>query len=144
MVVGSALGAYGASVTSGYQVFDVLRWSLREAGDVFLLVVGVPLIGAFSLFAAQLRARSRDAEISAELLSVTFAYVLLVVVQVGAFASVNVHQLAERDLTTVAPPILVAFTVWVVPRAAPTAASDLGIRVARDPRLPSCFRSGCW
>jgi hypothetical protein len=116
-----ALGAYGGSVGSGYQSGEVLRWAVREAGDVFLLVVGLPLIGVFCLAIAHLRSRTRDPKVSA-LLAVTFSFGLLSVVQVGAFASLNVHQLAERDLITVAPPIFVTFTVWLgrgMPRPQP-------------------------
>ena len=116
-----ALGAYGESVGSGYQPGEVLRWAVREAGDVFLLVVGLPLIGAFCLAIAHLRSRTRDPKVSA-LLAVTFSFGLLSVVQVGAFASLHVHQLAERDLITVAPPIFVTFTVWLgrgMPRPQP-------------------------
>jgi hypothetical protein len=107
-----ALGAYGGSIGSGYQSGEVLRWAVREAGDVFLLVVGLPLIGVFCLAIAHLRSRTRDPKISA-LLAATFSFGLLSVVQVGAFASLHVHQLAERDLITVAPPIFVTFTVWL-------------------------------
>lgn len=115
------LGAYEGSVGSGYQAGEVLRWTVREAGDVFLLVVGLPLIGVFCLAIAHLRSGTRDPKISA-LLAVTFSFGLLAIVQVGAFASLNVHQLAARDLITVAPPIFVAFTVWLgrgMPRPQP-------------------------
>ena len=33
----------------------VLRWSFKEAGDVFLLVVGIPLLATFILAVGRLR-----------------------------------------------------------------------------------------
>lgn len=116
-----AFGAYGAGVRSHYELVGVLRWTFREAGDVYLLVVGMPLVALCCLFAEQLRARTRDRGVCA-LLSVTLAYSVLVVVQVGVFASENLGHLSGRYLVTVAPPIFVSFAVWLargMPRPKP-------------------------
>lgn len=119
---GALLGSY-AGVLDGYEPAGVLLWSFREAGDLFLVVVGVPLVATVMLAAAQLRSRHRrpDPGVSA-LLSVALAYAAVTVLQIGAFASVHVLHLAERDLITVAPPLFIAFAVWLawgMPRQQP-------------------------
>ena len=109
---GGVLGAYGGTAGPGYTVGGVFTWSIREVGDVFLLSVGLPLIAVFALLIWQVGARHRDAAV-VSLIVVTLVYSLVTVVQVGAFASVNVHQLAERDISSVAPALFVAFCVWL-------------------------------
>lgn len=118
---GASLGAYQPVATGGYRLVDVLRWSYREAGDLFLLVLGVPLLAAFTLTVVRLRDRRRDPGLSA-LLAVALGYGTVTVVQLGAFASKYAHQLVERNLITVAPPLFVAAVVWLargMPRPQP-------------------------
>ena len=118
------LGSYSVVGDGGYSLVSVLRWSLRHAGDVFLLVFGAPLIAAFILAVGAVRGREREPAVRA-LLAVSLAYGICVVVEVGVFASKFVGHLAERDLISLAPPLLVAFAVWLsrgLPRPQPTAA----------------------
>ena len=109
--VGGAVGAYGTVGKNGFQLTEVLRWSFREAGDLFLLVAGLPLLATVALTVERVRKREHDVHLSA-LLAVALGYGAVTVVQVGAYASQYVHQLAERYLITVAPPLFVAFVVW--------------------------------
>ena len=44
--LGESLGAYSIVLTHGYGTSEVARWAFRHAGDLFLLVVGVPLVAA--------------------------------------------------------------------------------------------------
>jgi hypothetical protein len=118
---GGSLGAYDTVAKTGFRFVDVLRWSFREAGDVFLLVVGLPLLATSALAVAHIHDRKRDRDVSA-LLAVALGYGFVTIVQIGAFASQQVHQLAERDLVTVAPPLFVGFAVWLgrgMPRTQP-------------------------
>lgn len=115
--VSGALGAYSGTLGSGYDVGDALRFVLYHAGDVFLLVLGVPLVALGVLAYGAARGREADSGVSA-LVAVTLAVSFWLPLQVGVFASRYVGHLAERDLIMVAPPLLVCFAVWLA-RGAP-------------------------
>jgi hypothetical protein len=119
----AGLGAY-AEVRHGYTLGSVVRWVTLHAGDVLVLVACAPLVAALILAVEAARGRERDPRARA-LLAVTLAYGVLLVVEVGAFASQFDHHLVERDLTSVAPPLFVAFALWLgrgLPRPQPTTA----------------------
>ena len=106
------LGAYTATVEAGYDAGDVALDIARHAGDVVLLVAAVPLVALAALTVEAVRRREPDPRVRATL-AVTLAYVPLLVAQVGAFASRFVGHLAERDLLTAVPPLLVVFALWL-------------------------------
>jgi 4-amino-4-deoxy-L-arabinose transferase-like glycosyltransferase len=117
----TAHGLY-ALLRHGYAFAPLLSWTLRQAGDVFLLVIGVPLISALILALGAARGREREPDTRA-LLAVTLAYGTLLVIQAGAFASRFAGLLAERQTISIAPPLFVAFAVWLgrgMPRPQPT------------------------
>ncbi len=119
--VGGLLGAYAGTTSSGYEVGAALRWIVRHAADVYLLVLGIPLLALVLLLAEAVRGRAHDPEARA-LLAVATASVGLVVVQVGVFASRFVERLAERDLITAVPPLFVVLVLWLgrgMPRPQP-------------------------
>jgi hypothetical protein len=129
------VGAYGYVGRSGYALSPALHWIARHAGDVFLVVLGVPLIATLILALEAARGRERDPRVCA-LLAVTIGYTAVVVVQVGVFASRWLGQLDERALISVAPPIFVAFAVWLhagLPRPQP--ASSIAALLAVAPAL---------
>jgi hypothetical protein len=108
---GSILGGYAAA-DRGYPVGSALRYVVYHAGDLALLAgflpfcaVGVLLVGAVARGEADTRLRAYLAVVVS--LAVTF------VVEVGVFASQNVHHLAERDLIALAPLLFLGFTVWI-------------------------------
>ena len=115
------LGAYGVAASNGYDVPGAARWIFRHAGDLFLLVIGVPLIATLLLAYQAARGREHDAGVRA-LVAVTLSASAWFTVQVGVFASRYVGHLAERDLIAAVPPLLVCFVVWLsrgMPRPQP-------------------------
>lgn len=132
---GALLGSY-AGVLDGYELARVLRWSFWEAGDVFLIVVGLPLLATSILAVARARERFRPEPNLSALLAVALSYAVVSVVQIGAFASVHVQHLAQRDLITVAPPLFIGLTVWLsrgMPRPQP--AASLAVLIVAVPAL---------
>jgi hypothetical protein len=117
----SPLGAYGVTTSSGYDRVAAARWVFRHAGDLFLLVLGAPLIAMLLLAYEAARGRERDPRVRA-LVAVTLSASVWLTLQVGVFASRYVGQLAERDLIAAVPPLLACFAVWLargMPRPQP-------------------------
>ena len=117
----SGLGAYGVTATSGYDPVAVARWTFRHAGDLYLLVLGVPLLAAGVLAYRAGRRMEPDPAVRA-LAAVAVATSLLLTLQVGVFASRYVDGLAERDLVAAAPPLFACLVVWLaagIPRPQP-------------------------
>jgi hypothetical protein len=114
-----AIAATGGSILGGYEGADrgyplgaALRYVLYHAGDLVLLsaflpfcAVGVLLVGAVG--------RGEDDPRLRAYLSVVAAVSVAFVVEVGVFASQNVHHLAERDLIALAPLLFIGFVVWL-------------------------------
>jgi len=108
---GSRLGGYGGA-DRNYPVGSALHYVLYHAGDLVLLsgvlpfcAVGVLLVGAGARGEDDLRLRAY--------LAVVAALACVFVVEVGVFASQNVHHLAERDLIALAPLLFIGFSVWL-------------------------------
>lgn len=124
---GSSLGAYGVTAESSFGL-DALKWVGWHLGAAFLLVAVIPLFA--TLIVAWNTARDRGAVASERALVATaLTHVAVTVIGVGFFASEHVGRIAERDLVTLAPPVLVAFVVWLargMPRSQP-AASVVGL-----------------
>ena len=136
--VTSALGIYGVTASSGYDSVEAARWVFRHAGDVFLLVIGAPLIAALLLAFEAARGRERDPRVQA-LVAVTVSTCFWMTVEVGVFASRYVHQLAERDLIAVAPPLFACFAVWLargMPRSQPATSIIAGLVAVPAVLLP--------
>ena len=112
----SGLGSYGVIAGRGYAFSEILRWIAFHAADVFLIVLGAPIIGALIL--AVSATQGRESEPVRALVAVTFSYGVLLVVEVAIFVSRFEHRLAERDLISIAPPLFVAFAAWLA-RGAP-------------------------
>ena len=60
----AAFGPYGGALGRGYHLSQALHWIVYQAGDVLLLVMGIPLVAAIALTVACLR-RRESAEVSA-------------------------------------------------------------------------------
>lgn len=125
------VGAYSGAVGTAYDAGEVIRWVFYHAGDVFLLVLGIPLVALGVLAYGAARGRESDPGVRA-LVAVSLATSVWLPVQVGVFASRYVGHLAERDLIVAAPPLFVCFSVWLargVPRPQP-ATSIIAFAVA--------------
>ena len=61
----SPLGAYGVTASSGYDWVAALRWVFRHLGDLFLLVLGAPLLAMLLLAYGAARGRERDPHVRA-------------------------------------------------------------------------------
>jgi hypothetical protein len=107
-----ALGIYSGAVTAGYEVVAVATDLLHHAGAVFLIVGGVPLVALGLMLGHRVPPGPSGRPLRA-LVAVTLGWTVVLVVQVGIFASQFVGHLAERDLLTVAPPLFVLFAVWL-------------------------------
>lgn len=106
------LGAYAAAGDSGYAAGSALRFVSYHAADALLLVGAVPLLAVLVLGVQALLRGEADAPARAYL-ATAVAYTLLLVVEVGVFASRHVGGLAERDLVSLAPVLFVGFALWL-------------------------------
>ena len=143
----SALGIYGVTISSGYDPLEAARWVFRHAGDVFLLVIGAPLVAALVLAFEAARGRERDPKVRA-LVAVTISACFWITIEVGVFASKYVHQLAERDLIALAPPLFACFAVWLsrgMPRPQPATLVIAGVVALPAVLLPvqTLVTAGC-
>jgi len=120
--VGELLGAYAPLSEAGsYSVVDVAQSLAWQTGALALLTIGVPLVALGVLTWEVLRHREPDPRVRA-LVATAVAYAVVTVVEVSAFASRFVEHVTERQLLSVAPPVFVAFGVWLhrsVPRPQP-------------------------
>jgi len=111
--VGELLGAYATlGAADEYSIGDIAQSIAWEAGAVTLITVGVPLVTLGILAWQMVRGAERDPRVRA-LVATALAYAVVTVVEVGAFASRFVEHVTERQLLSVAPPVFVAFAVWL-------------------------------
>ena len=123
------LGAYATVGERNYAVGRSLSFVEWHVADLFLLTVGFPLLAFIALLVSALAGREPEPRVRA-FLAATLAYVALLAVEVGLFASRFVGHLAERQLVTVAPPLFLALALWVhrgAPRPQPWTSIAAGI-----------------
>jgi hypothetical protein len=135
--IGELLGAYATlGAADEYSVGDIAQSIAWETGAVTLITVGVPLVALGILAWPVVRGVERDPRVCA-LVATALAYAVVTVIEVGAFASRFVEHVTERQLLSVAPPIFVAFAVWLergAPRPQP-ATSIIAFLVAASALL---------
>jgi hypothetical protein len=111
--VSELFGAYAPLAQADeYSLGDIAQSLLWQTGAVALVTVGVPLVALGILTWLTLRGTERDAGVRA-LVAAGLAYAVVTLVVVGAFASRFVEHVTERQLLSVAPPVFVAFAVWL-------------------------------
>ena len=59
-----------------------------------------------------LRGRESDHGVRA-LVATALAYLVVTIVEVGVFASRFIEHITERQLLSVAPPVFIAFAIWL-------------------------------
>jgi hypothetical protein len=110
---GELLGAYAPLAQADeYSPADIAQSLAWQTGAVVLVTVGVPLVALGILAWRMLRGDERDGAVRA-LVASALAYAVVTLVLVGAFASRFVEHVTERQLLSVAPPVFVAFAVWL-------------------------------
>jgi hypothetical protein len=108
---GSTLGGYEGA-DRNYPLGAALRYVLYHAGDLALLSGFLPFCAVGVLLVRAVSRGEGDPRLRAYL-SVVAALACVFVVEVGVFASQNVHHLAERDLIALAPLLFIGFAVWL-------------------------------
>jgi hypothetical protein len=103
-------GAYRAAAETSYDAGDVARFVAYHLADA-ALVAGVLPFGAAALLIASGWRTDRDPALRAYA-AVAAALTGWLVLEVGAFASVHVGRLAERDLLVLAPVAFVGLAAW--------------------------------
>jgi hypothetical protein len=107
----SLLGGYEGA-NRQYPVGPAVRFVVYHLGDLALLTGFVPFC-AVGVLLVQAIARREDNPQLRAFVAVVTAIAFTFVVQVGVFASQNVHHLAERDLIALAPLFFLGFTAWL-------------------------------
>lgn len=116
--VGQLFGAYATLARADeYSPGDILQSIAWQTGAVALVTVGVPLVALGILAWETLRGVEQDLRVRV-LVVTALSYAVVTLVEVGAFASRFVEHVTERQLLSVAPPVFVAFAVWLA-RGAP-------------------------
>jgi hypothetical protein len=104
------LGAYD-NATGRASMVRSARFVWYHAGDLALLSGVFPICALFVLLWCAARRTERSA--AAAYLAVASSFVLVLVVEVGLFASRQVGLLAERNLLAAAPLLFLAFALWL-------------------------------
>lgn len=139
----TALGPYDALAHGSYPVQGVVHWSLLHAGELVLTAAVLPACALVLLLGLGIAGDlSRDAERA--FVAVAVAAVVLVTIQIGAFATDVADFVVERYTFYVVPLILLAFVVWLgkgLPRPRIAAAAAAVVPVVGLLWLVSTFRS---
>ncbi|HXH88441.1 MAG TPA: glycosyltransferase family 39 protein [Gaiellaceae bacterium] len=119
-----ALGAYAAVGDGGYDASQIARFIAAHAAGVLIVCGIVPAVALALVVTDVARAREPVDAVRA-FVAVAAAYVPLLVLEVGVFASTEVGHLTGRNLITTAPLALLGLGVWLdrgAPRRQPVAA----------------------
>ena len=111
------LGSYAAAAESEYAFGESARFVAYHVADLLLLTAFFPVCALALLAWGAWRGREASRAVRAYV-ATSVSLAAWIVVEVGVFASENVHQLAERDLIGLAPVLFVGFSVWLA-RGAP-------------------------
>ena len=119
-----ALGAYASVGHSGYDLGEVARFVATHAAGILIVCGIVPAVALALVALETARARERDDAVRA-FVAVALAYLPLLALEVGVFASREIGHLAGRDLLTATPLCLLGLALWLdrdAPRRQPGAA----------------------
>jgi hypothetical protein len=105
-------GGYRAAGETHYTVANTLRFARFHLTDIILMTGLIPACAVAVLAVAAFAGRERSREARAYL-AVAVSLVAWLALEVGLFASVHVHRLAERDLLAVCPALFLGFALWL-------------------------------
>jgi hypothetical protein len=108
----SGLGAYGGVAKVHYDLSSASSWVLDHFAELALSVSVVPVSALVVLVVLALRGWATSAAERAFIAVATSAF-LLVVLEVGIFASRFSLRIEERNMFTVAPLLFLAFGLWL-------------------------------
>jgi hypothetical protein len=122
-----ALGAYAAAGQGGYELGEVARFVATHAAGILIVCGIVPAVALALVAVEAVRAREPDDAVRA-FVAVALAYLPLLALEVGVFASREIGHLAGRDLLTAAPLCLLGLALWLE-RGAPRRQPATGVVV---------------
>ncbi|MGZ8693876.1 MAG: glycosyltransferase family 39 protein [Gaiellaceae bacterium] len=136
----SALGSYRSVATSDYSFDTVSHWLVLHAAELAFSVGIVPACAFLVLLGLALAGRTPTTAAERAFLAVTTAAVVLVTIQVAAFASRFSLRIEERYLFPLAPLLFIALVVWIArglprPWALGIAAAVIPVVLLLDVRL---------
>ena len=108
----TGLGAYGGVVQVEYDREFATQWIVDHFAEIGLSVALVPVSALIVLFGLCVRGWVSSAAERA-FVAVAAAAFVLVVIQVGLYASRFALRIEERNMTCVAPLLLLAFALWL-------------------------------
>jgi hypothetical protein len=108
----TGLGAYGGVVKVEYDLSNAASWVVDHFAELTLSVAVIPVSALIVLFGLALLGRETSAAERAFLAVACSAFVL-VVAQVGTFASRFSLRIEERNMFCVAPLLFLALSLWL-------------------------------
>ena len=105
-------GGYRAAGETHYTVAGTLRFARFHLTDIILMTGLIPVCAVAVLAVSAFAGRERSREARAYL-AVAVSMVFWLALEVGLFASVHVHRLAERDLLAVCPVLFLGLALWL-------------------------------
>ena len=114
----SGLGNYQGVVTGGYPIDAAARWTLYHFAELPLAFGYIPACAFLVLLGLVLTRAKTFSAAERSFLAVTAAATILLVPEVGAFASKYSLRIEERNMFALAPLFLLALCLWLA-RGAP-------------------------
>ena len=109
---GTLLGGYDVVARRSYDVAEAARFVLYHAASVTILAGVIPVCALLVLVVGAARRGEPDPAVRAYL-AVAVSFTVLLVLEVGVFASRYVGRLAERDLIGLAPILFLGLMIWI-------------------------------
>ena len=108
----TGLGAYGGVVKVEYDVSNAANWVVDHFAELSLSVAVIPVSALIVLLGLALRGRATSAAERA-FVAVAASAVVLVVIQVGIYASRFSLRIEERNMFSVAPLLFLGLSLWL-------------------------------
>ena len=136
----SLLGSYSTITTSNYDFGTVVHWIVLHAAELAFSVGIVPACAFLVLLGSALVGRTPTTGAERAFLAVATAALVLVTIQVAAFASRFSLRIEERYLFPLAPLLFIALVVWLArglprPHVIAAAAALIPVLLLLDVRL---------